>query len=205
MADDVHELPPGMPSDLLWVRSVAVPFDWGWSKNAMWVARAGTHARRLAPAARERRALLADALRSALGSIEVVHAPLWVALRVLIPDHRGDAINALDLAADAVEDATGLDDRWFQLAGLTWAIEKDDPRLRIWVGQTHEAPVQACGACGRVLPFDAFTRSRSARTGRSNACRECAAARRASRRRPRTPGPPEGMPGPGEPPPWISG
>ena len=54
----------------------------------------------------------------------------------MIPNHRGDAINCMDLVADAVEIATGLDDRWYGISGLTWEKRPDRPEMHVWIGQS---------------------------------------------------------------------
>ena len=168
---------------LLWQVSASVPFDWKWSKNRMWVARAGTYARRLADHARARRDSLVFVLRAALRGRRVANNVLWVNLRVEIPDHRGDAVNCLDLALDAIEIATGLNDRWYSIAGLDWAVVKDhQPQLTISIGQTEAEDVQVCGGrCGEILPLERFTKGRS-KLGRATTCRECAAAMRVERK-----------------------
>ena len=121
------EEPPEIPP-LAWRVHVVVPFDWKWSKNKMWLARAGSYGRRLSPEARGRREALAAHLLS--------RAPLWLQIHCVLPNHRGDAINCLDLVADAVEAATGLDDRWYMISGLTWSkVKGARPELHVWIGQ----------------------------------------------------------------------
>ena len=112
-----------------------VPFDWHWSKNRIWLAKAGSYARRMNPLARDRRDTLAALLLPELRGAGVVVAPLWLRIHCALPDHRGDALNVLDLVADAVQQATGLDDRWYQLAGLTWELAHEHPELQVWIGQ----------------------------------------------------------------------
>lgn len=173
---------------LAWSVDASVPFDWLWSKNRMWAPRRGTYARRLADHARSRRDLLTFALRAVLRGQRVANNVLLVQIQVEIPDHRGDAINCLDLVCDAVEAATGLDDRWYAISGLTWSVVKVNPQLRVWIGQKDTTDSKVCGRCGEVLPFEAFGLSKAAKTGRASCCRPCltanAAERRAARRSP---------------------
>ena len=147
--------PVALPASWRWVVAVRVPFDWGWSKNRMWAARSGTHARRLTDPARARRSLLAlhlkrelsrvranpgasgEVARKRLGKDGSGHA-IWFGIHVRLPDRKGDALNALDLVADAIQDATGIDDRHYQLAGLTWEISPEtrkEPSMLVWVGE----------------------------------------------------------------------
>jgi hypothetical protein len=129
---------------LLWIVGVSLPFDWQWSKNRIWAARAGSYARRLQPQAKARREALTLVLRAELNKkgIRPVVAPLWLAIHVEIPDRRGDALNVLDLVADGVQDATGVNDRWFQLGGLTWSLNREHPALHIAVGQDTAQPAK---------------------------------------------------------------
>jgi len=133
---------PGIEPNLVWRVDARVPFDWQWSKNRMWEARAGTYARRLADHARTRRDTLAMILGLALRKerVQPVENELWFGVHVWIPDRRGDAINCLDLVADAIEIATEVDDRWYQLGGLTWELDRAEPALFVWIGQEFLEP-----------------------------------------------------------------
>lgn len=195
-----------LPSiDLVWRVEVVVPFGYGWSKNRMW-----QHGRRrswLSAAAKTARAGLARALERELGDRRIRHNRLWFGVNVQKPDHTGDALNVLDLVADAIQNVTGLDDRWFQLGALTWGIDRDKPRMLVWLGQEDVPNAQACGRCGEILPFDAFHRNRSTKTGRSGVCRPCASSARAEReehyrRLAERDQPPEDLAELGERPPW---
>lgn len=195
-----------LPSiDLLWRVEAVVPFDYGWSKNRMW-----QHGRRrswLSPAAKTARAGLARALERELGDRRIRHNRLWLGVNVQKPDHTGDALNVLDLVADAVQNVTGLDDRWFQLGALTWGIDHDKPRILVWLGQEDVPDAQVCARCGEILPFDAFHRNRSTKTGRAGVCRPCASSARAEReehyrRLVERDQPPEDLAELGERPPW---
>ncbi len=176
--------PPARPADwfppeMAWSVHVAVPFDWKWSKNGMWVARRGSFGRRLSQPARDRRDSLAVALVAELGGQQVAHNVMWLEIFAELPDHRGDAINCLDLVADAVEIATGLNDRWVKISGLDWKISKDPkPGLHVWIGQQSIEDVQACGTCGLILHLNEFYRCRSAKLGRANRCKNCSSAKR---------------------------
>lgn len=195
-----------MNIDLLWRAEAVVTFDYGWSKNRMWLP-TRTHKRRLSPAARAHRQALARALAADLGDRRVRHNRLWLGINAQKPDHRGDSLNVLDLVSDAVEDATGLNDRWYQIAGLTWGIDKENPRLIVWIGQEDLPDAQICGRCGMLLPFADFHRNRSTPTKRSGVCRRCSSLARTQRLERRRElyeldGPPASSPDPSDPPPW---
>ncbi len=178
-------LKPNVPELAWWITAV-VPFDWKWSKNRVWLSNVDG-SKRLAPAAKSRRIELVWALQNEIigQAILPTHNRLWLSIHVEIPDHTGDAINCLDLVADAVEMATGLDDRWTQLAGLTWSVSKDDPRLHVSIGQESGlVDSQPCGGCGEILPFGSFTKGGNKR-GLASSCRSCAKEKRARAKRPR--------------------
>lgn len=164
-------LNPGAP-DLAWVVRVSVPFSYAASKNHIYVRRRLGHMalRREVVAKREAITL---AVRSAIGGRRVAHNKVWLDLLVQKPDHRGDAVNVVDLVCDAVKDALGVDDRWFCIRRLDWEVAKTDPRLFIGVGQETDLDCQVCSHCGAIKPLDQFTRRKTARLGVGRACRSC--------------------------------
>ena len=167
-------LQPGFKLD--WFVSVRLPFDSGWSKNRMHMPKAGTYGRRLSPEARARREALAVMMRAELAQAghPVNLRPLWLSIHVAKADHRCDALNVLDVVADAIQDATGLNDRWYSLLGLTWEIRPAEPELYVGIGQQGTQDVAACGLCGRLLPLDDFHRSKGGREDRASRCKQCA-------------------------------
>ena len=198
-----------MAEALVWSVSVSVPFDWQWSKNRMWVARAGSYARRLADHARARRDGLAFALRAELKGRKVSNNRLLVQIHVEIPDHKGDAINCLDLVCDGIEHATGLNDKWYSLSGLTWAVAKTNPQLKIWIGQVDVTDSKVCGTCGEILPFGDFGVAKNTATGRASRCKSCRATVHREQKAERDrlaaeDSPPEPEPAPEADPPWRS-
>lgn len=163
------------PTDLLvWLAHVSVPFDWRWSKNRMWISRGRGASKALAAHARQRKDALATMLRLELGSRRIAHNRLWVSIHSELPNHRGDSINCIDLACDAIQQATGLDDRWYQIGGVTWEIVKHrQPRLHIWIGQESIEDVISCSSCGQLLPLDLFHAARN-KLGHGSTCKKCA-------------------------------
>lgn len=152
------------------VTRIAVPFDYAASKNAVWRHGRGGHV-----FAREEgkvmRAEIANRLRAQ--NLTWYQGKVWIDIYVEKPDHRGDAVNVVDLVCDAVKDAIGVDDRWYSIRRLDWSIVKVNPRLYVGVAQAVAEDHQACSACGTIRPFDAFTKNRSTKTGRARACRTC--------------------------------
>jgi len=168
---------PGSP-DLLWLVRVAVPFSYAVSKNHIYTTRRSGHVALRQEAVAKRREI-ALVVRSALAARRVAHNKLWIDVLVQKPDHRGDAVNVVDLVCDAIKDATGLDDRWFCIRQLDWEIAKQKPMLYIGLGQESNDDCQVCSHCGRVQPLEAFPKRTSRRLGRDRVCRECGAAGRA--------------------------
>lgn len=170
---------------LEWTVRVAVPFSYAMSKNAIWRSVGAGHV-----VLREESKALRESLmwevKAALGAIPIRQNRLWLDIMVEKPDHRGDALNVVDLVADAVKVATGLDDRWYSMRRLDWRVCKDRPRLIVGLGQEAVADALVCSYCGRVLELDSFTKNRSGPLGRSRVCIECSRAsdklRRAARK-----------------------
>lgn len=167
--------PADCDPELQWLVRVKVPFVQDLSKNAIWRnVRAGhTYLRTESRRAREGLALV---LRSALHGRRVAHNRLWVDIGVEKPHHRTDASNFVDSILDAVEEATGLDDRWYSLRRLDWRIVKLDPQIYVGIGQEAGGDALACSCCGRVLPLEAFGLHAGNPLGRSRTCRECSRA-----------------------------
>lgn len=159
------------------VHRIAVPFSYSASKNAVWRMGRGGHvyARQ---EANNYRALIANMLRS--GGPRWFQAKLWIDIFVEKPNHRGDAVNVVDLVCDAIKDATGVDDRWYSIWRLDWSIVKENPRLIIGVRQSAVQDQQICSSCGVAWPLTAehFQRNRSMKSGFTRNCKPCTHARK---------------------------
>ena len=168
--------------DLLWLARVAVPFSYAASKNHIYAMRRSGHVA-LRRESKQMRQAIAVALRAALHCMPVVHNKVWIDILVQKPNHRGDAVNVVDLVCDATKDAIdGVDDRWFCIRRLDWEIVKDRPRLLVGVGQDSAENCQVCSYCGQIKPLSAFNVARNRPLGVGRECREC---RREGRRRAR--------------------
>jgi hypothetical protein len=151
---------------------VAVPFDWAFSKNAVWRHGRGGHVYARKEAV-DCRAGLAAALARSGG--KWFAGKVWIDIYVEKPNHRGDATNVIDLVCDAVKDAIGVDDRWYSIRRLDWSIVKDNPRILVGVAQDAVEDHQVCSHCGRVLVLEEFGKNSSAKNGRARVCRDCSA------------------------------
>lgn len=161
----------GAQPALAWTAEVSVPFSYAASKNHVW-SMAGTHvySRKESVDFRGELALL---LRHAIKN-RAVPGRLWLDIFVQKPNHRGDAVNVVDLVSDAVKDATGVDDRWYSILRLDWEIRKTTPMLWVRIGQESSEPMRICALCGQALPLASFYKdSAKGPGGTSRECREC--------------------------------
>ena len=158
--------------DLLWNVRVAVPFSYAASKNHIYTMCRTGHIV-LRREARAMRQAIASALRLGLHCMPVAHNKVWIDILVQKPNHKGDAVNVVDLVCDAVKDAIGVDDRWFCIRRLDWEIVKGKPRLFVGIGQDSDIDCQICSYCGQIKPFTEFNRHKHSRLGIGRECREC--------------------------------
>lgn len=158
--------------ELLWLVRFTYPFSYAASKNHIYALRPGGHIAMREESSSFRKRLTAYVAAMMAGRRLVQHK-VWIDLLVQKPNHRGDAINILDLVADAIKDALQVDDRWFCLRRLDWQIVKTDPQIYIGIGQEANEDHQACSSCGRILPFASFGKKTDAKRGIDRNCREC--------------------------------
>lgn len=81
---------------------------------------------------------------------------IWLKIFVQRPNMVGDSINTIDIIADAVKDAIGIDDRWFSIESVDWQIVKDDPQIFVWVKQDIKEAHELCSGCGEITPLSSF-------------------------------------------------
>lgn len=162
------------PVTLEWSVRIIVPFTYAGSKNHIYSLRDSGHLflRAESKAFRDEVTLR---LRSALIGRRIVQNRLWLDIFVQKSNHKGDAVNFVDMICDAVKLAVPLDDRWYSLRRVDWEIAKDSPQIFVGVGQENVRDVQACSSCGRLLPFDSFGKKSSNKLGIDRNCRECRA------------------------------
>lgn len=157
---------------LLWQVSISMPFTYAASKNHLYTMRRSGHVA-LRRESRTFRDELTLRLRHALAGRTVAHNKLWIDILVQKPDHRGDAVNVVDMVCDAIKGAVPVDDRWFCLRRVDWEIAKHDPQIYLKIGQETDQDCQVCSHCGQIRPFSAFTKRRNARLGIDRVCRIC--------------------------------
>jgi Holliday junction resolvase RusA-like endonuclease len=151
--------------DLQWLIKIAIPFSYSGSKNHLWATSNKGHVyrRKESNAVQEQIILM---LESAISGKKIYRNKVWIDVFVQKPDHRGDAINFVDLIADAIKVAIGIDDRWFSIRRVDWQIVKENPRIFIGIGQQDLFDAKICSYCGRILPEKNFGKSR-------RECQEC--------------------------------
>ena len=148
----------------LWQVEVEMPFDHAMSKNRAWRHGNGrtwvdsTHA-----AFRDGLVTLVKVEVNRAG-VTVVQNRLWLDIHVTKPSMRGDPVNVLDMACDAVKVAVGLDDCWFSVERLDWDIGPE-PKLTVAIGQKSATAIACCSTCGLRAATE-FNKGRSR-------CRDC--------------------------------
>jgi len=155
--------------NLWWQIKIAVPFSYSVSKNHLWSSNSSGHIYRREESNKIQEDIILM-LKSAMGNQKIYRNKVWIDIYVQKPDHKGDAINVVDLVADAVKVAIGIDDRWFSIRRLDWQIVKENPRLYIGVGQQDDFDAKICSYCGRILPEEMFGKAK-------RECKECTSAR----------------------------
>lgn len=166
------------PPELAWLVRVAVPFDWAASKNHIYALRSGAGHVTLRAESSSYRDLITWKIKAALRDHRVAHNKIWIDIFVQKPNHRGDAVNVVDLVCDAVKTAVGVDDRWFSIRSVDWEIVKENPQIFVGVGQENVGDALACSSCGRVLLLAEFPRDRNGPLGVRRNCRDCTKARK---------------------------
>lgn len=158
--------------DLVWSLRVAVPFSYAASKNHLFALRRQGHVA-LRRESRAMRTEITLRLRQALVGRRIAHNKVWLDILVQKPNHRGDAINVVDLVCDAVKDAIPVDDRWFCIRRLDWEIVKANPQLFIGLGQDSVEDCQICSYCGQIKPLLAFNKAKHCPLGVGRQCKDC--------------------------------
>ena len=140
-----------------WRIEVEAPFTYQAAKNQIY-ARAYNGQVYRRTAGREWQTELAWQVKAALGHKKVYTNKVWLDIYVKKPDNRGDAINLLDVVADAVKEAIGLDDRWYSVRSIDWEISKDNPKVRVGISQDELWDARICTTCKRLLPYARYVK-----------------------------------------------
>lgn len=158
-----------------WRITAAMPYDSAMSKNALYGrGRSGQVFIRTKSARRSSE--LEFILRLEMRRLDIKPANDLVHLLIDVDkdEMRSDAINVLDVVADAVKKAIGIDDRWFS-AEVRWRIVRSKPMLRVTVSQTRY-DLRHCSACMKTLSVENFPKDDRGPRGRAWFCATCVAA-----------------------------
>jgi hypothetical protein len=107
---------------------VSVPFSYNYSKNKIArasVNRQGRVSVHVNPISKSLCDNLAWDVKQALEGRTFRKDKIFLDIMVEKPDHRGDALNVLDLIADGIKAGIGIDDRYFAIQRLDWVIKKN--------------------------------------------------------------------------------
>ena len=167
----INWIEPDCP-DLIWLARVAVPFSYAASKNHIYTLRRSGHVA-LRRESKIKRAEISAAIRHTIGDKQIAHNKLRIDILVQKSNHRGDAVNVIDLVCDAIKDAVPVDDRWFCIRRLDWEIAKEEPMLYIGLGQESEVDSQVCSYCGQIKPLLEFNKNKLNHLGVGRECKEC--------------------------------
>ena len=169
---------------LVTLARIAIPFDYGLSKNAAWTMARGANYVYMKAHHKALRASIVAALRH--DSTQWFNGKVWLDILIQKPSHRGDAVNMVDGICDAVKEAIDIDDNWFSIRKLDWQIVKTNPRIFIGIGQDITEHHQACSYCGKILTLQNFGKRKHGNFGRARVCLTCYRADDAVRRSIRT-------------------
>lgn len=162
---------------------IIVPYDKGFSKNAIWSMGAKQGHVYIRKDIRSLKDSLLILLKQACKDHEWFEGKVWIDIFVEKPDARSDAINVLDTICDAIKEAIKIDDRWFGVRRIDWSIVKDHPRIFIGVGQSVSEHHRACSTCGTIKPLSTgFGSNTSGRLSKARECLECGSAIRQAKR-----------------------
>jgi len=158
--------------DLIWLVRISVPFSYATSKNHIYTLRRNGHIA-LRKESKNAKMGITHAIRTAVRNIRVANNKLWIDILVQKPNHKGDAINVIDLVCDAIKEAIPLDDRWYSIRRLDWEVVKSNPKLFIGIGQSSSIDCQVCSYCGQIKSLDSFNKNKLNKLGVGRECKEC--------------------------------
>lgn len=87
------------------------------------------------PEAKAAEAQLSWELTSGLKGVKIYTNRVYIDLMVYKSRNTVDAINFLDAVADVLKKVIGVDDKWFSVKGIDWAMDKTNPRIIVKIYQ----------------------------------------------------------------------
>lgn len=167
--------------DLLWIARISVPFSYAASKNHIYSLVASGHVR-LRKNSKAIKDLITAEFTRALAGQRVAHNKVWIDILVQKSNHKGDAINVIDLVCDGIKRALPVDDRWFCIRSLDWEVVRDGGYIFIGIGQDTKEDAQVCSYCGQIKTLKHFHPAANKHLGFGRECRTCLKAIRVARK-----------------------
>lgn len=130
------------------LKSLSIPYTFALSKNSVRTTKTGL--RYLSRETKKAQQDIVDALCDT--SLQWISGPVYITITVEKTKLLVDAINVVDLVADAIKKGIGVDDAWFHLDGVYWKIVDKDPQIHIKIKQTCKSPQQLCLKCRKIVP-----------------------------------------------------
>lgn len=92
--------------------------------------------------------------------IKFFHNKISIALHIQKPSTASDAINFLDSFADIIKKVLKIDDKWFEIHALTWAVVKTEPKIILYICQdvAHSFDAVICKFCGNPFPVSSLSK-----------------------------------------------
>lgn len=107
--------------------SVKVTYNSNLSKNARIANRfKGFY---IKPEAKRAEAVLEHELTIALKRVKLYNNKVYLDIFVMKPRTNIDAINFLDAIADVLKRVTGVDDKWYSVKSIDWAVDTKQPYI----------------------------------------------------------------------------
>jgi hypothetical protein len=97
---------------------------------------------------------LAELIAQSIVDIDAmpVQAPLWIGIFLQKRNWQADAVNILDIASDAMQLATGVNDRWYCVSNIDWEMTVDRPMLHLHACQFKNEDHDTCSYCSSIVP-----------------------------------------------------
>lgn len=111
---------------------LSIPYNKELSKNRMWLKKRGGGVYLNLDTVAEQEAIAVQ-----IQAAQIDWKPkskLWVRIMVYRPHLLGDPANFVDTILDAVQEGTGVNDRYYS-GSWDWIVDKDNPRIEITVEQ----------------------------------------------------------------------
>jgi hypothetical protein len=133
-----------------WSEKIVIPWSKHLSKNSIW-----THGSRnghvfIRSEVRAVRNKISTLVKMSCAKHDIKKSKIWIGIFAQKPTAQGDAVNYLDLIADAIKDVMPVDDNFYSVDFIDWEIKKINPEVAIYIGQRAEHNHVICSYCGQL-------------------------------------------------------